>query len=116
MPSSPSPRAALCVLVGAGLALALCGCRSMEAIQADFDAYVETVNACGDDAECTVIYPGCPLGCFTAVRVDRREEAEAYARNLVASYELGGPSCEYDCLAHDPARCDEGHCLVEPTE
>lgn len=98
------------------VALLASGCASEEQLRADFDAHVEESNACVDDAECALISPGCPLGCFAAVRADRLESCEAYAARLVERYELGGASCEYDCIAPGPLRCEEGRCSAAPIE
>ena len=98
------------------LACLVAGCATSEQIQADFDAHVEDSNGCASDAECTVIYPGCPLGCAVAVNAEHAAECAAYAADLIASYERGGASCEYDCIAVGAPFCDEGRCRVDPLE
>jgi hypothetical protein len=99
-----------------GLLLAAAsGCVSEEEIQADFDAHVEESNACELDADCALIFPGCPLGCFVAVRVDRVEECTAFADELIASYEVFGRTCEYDCPEPGEPYCGaDGRCRVGP--
>jgi hypothetical protein len=98
------------------LACLAAGCASSEQIQAEFAAHVEDSNECTSDGECAVIYPGCPLGCSVAVNIEHAEECEAYAADLIASYERGGTRCEYDCIAVSPPYCDEGRCAVDPLE
>lgn len=103
------------LLAGCALASGLVGCApSADQIQADFDEHVAARGACTVDADCAVISPGCPLGCFVAVRADAAEECEAYARELIASYERGGSRCAYDCVVPGPPRCEAGSCRVDP--
>lgn len=104
-------RAAIAVLV-----LLAAGCASAEEIQADFAAHVGASSACVEDAECALIVPGCPLGCFVAVRADAADECTAYAAGLIDEYERSGARCDYDCLAAGPVRCEEGRCTADPIE
>jgi hypothetical protein len=92
----------------------LAGCGpSAEEIQAEFEDHLAANDSCTADTDCTVISPGCPLGCFVAVRADRADACEARARELIDDYESGGESCDYDCAAPGPVRCEAEHCTVD---
>ena len=96
------------------VALAASGCAPSEQEILDaFDEHLAENGSCEVDADCGVVYPGCPLGCFRAVRADRVEETDAYAEDLIADYQRGGRSCVYDCPTHDAPYCDEGRCAVD---
>lgn len=98
-------------------ALLASGCMSAGEASDAFAAHIEESNACASDAECTVIYPGCPLGCAVAVNVEHADECARYAADLIASYERSGESCVYDCIATSAPYCDEeGRCRVDPIE
>lgn len=97
------------------LALLASGCMSADEANAAFAAHVEESNHCASDDECTVVYPGCPLGCWAAVNVEHAAACQAYAADLIASYERADASCAYDCIAAGPPYCDdEGRCRVDP--
>ena len=100
----------------AALVLLATGCASAEEIQAEFAAHVEESNACVEDAECALISPGCPLGCFVSVRADAADACAAYAAQLIDEYERSGARCDYDCIAPGPVRCEEGRCTADPIE
>jgi hypothetical protein len=76
--------------------------------------FVDDHNGCDVAEDCALVFPGCPLGCFEAVSVAHRDEAQAYADRLVRRYERGGRACDYDCMAPAPPRCDAGRCRVDP--
>jgi hypothetical protein len=90
------------------------GPEPLQAVQREFEAYVATVNTCTADSECTVIFPGCPLGCFVAVPEARREQIEAKARAMVAAFAQGGSACVYNCAANGPATCTAQRCTSQP--
>lgn len=95
------------------LVAALLGCgRSEEDIQAEWDETVAASNACQTAAECVLVWPGCPLGCFTAVNSSKKAELEAKAAELIDEYESGGVACEYGCVAPGPLECVGGKCTV----
>jgi hypothetical protein len=95
------------------IALGCASCaRSEEDIQQELDDVVAAASACADASECTLAYPGCPLGCFVAVNAAKKDDVEAKARELINSYQSGGRSCAYDCAAPGPLECVEGHCEV----
>jgi hypothetical protein len=97
------------------LLVAAAGCApGEEEIQQKWDDFVADHNACSAAADCTLIFPGCPLGCFVAVSADSKSEAELEASELIEAYESGGRGCDYDCLAAGPVACVEGRCEVEP--
>jgi len=71
----------LVLSLAAGLGAAGCGAPSAEEIQADFKKYVSSANQCTAAGECAVAFAACPLGCFVAVRADRKADVEAKARS-----------------------------------
>jgi hypothetical protein len=87
---------------------------SEEAIQARFEAFVNTANQCTEASECTIVTPGCPLGCFVSVRADRRAEVEAKAHALVTEYQRWGAHCDYDCAAAGVPTCSDHRCAFAP--
>src|SRR4051812_47404583 len=78
---------------------------SDEDIKQQFAAYVASANSCQQASECAIASAECPLGCFVAVRADRKADVERKARELVAAYERGGASCQYDCVAPGQPAC-----------
>jgi hypothetical protein len=98
------------VLVWSLIALG-CG-RSEQSIKAEFAAYVGGANQCQVAADCAVASPGCPLGCFVAVRSDRKADVENEARSLIQSYQAGGAGCAYDCVVPGPVTCTANRCAV----
>ena len=101
-------------MLGAGGGPRARGPEALEAIRKEFEAYVETVNTCAADSECTVIFPGCPLGCFVAVPEARRKEIEAKAQSMLTEFNGGGTACVYNCAANSPAACTERRCTSRP--
>lgn len=103
------------LLLPALLALA---CATEESIKEEWDAFVEANSRCQVNSDCALVYPGCPLGCLAAVRADAVEEAQAYAKDLIDEWELGGMrNCEYDCMGPTEPSCDAtGKCAVEPLD
>ena len=101
----------------ASLALAALSCApSEEDIKHDFNEFVSKHQACTQDSECTLIHPGCPLGCVTPIATNAATAGEHLAKELIDDYESLGRSCEYDCLALCGAACDAGRCVVvEPS-
>lgn len=93
-------------------AVVLAGCPSSEErIQTRWDAFVAENNTCEVDADCAAVYPGCPLGCATAIRADAVEAGAEVADDLIRRYERGGRSCAYDCIpVGDPECTAEGVC------
>jgi len=90
------------------------GPEPLEALRKGFEGYVETVNACDSDIECTVIFPDCPLGCFVAVPESRRAEVEAKARSMLTEFGGGRTVCAYNCAASSPATCTDRRCTSKP--
>ncbi len=78
-------------------------------MNAKWDTFVEAHSACADVSDCALVYPGCPLGCASAVSAEHAAEAEAYADELVSAYQAGGGGCVYDCAAFALA-CTAGQC------
>lgn len=97
------------LLAFAATLLPACG-PSEEEIKADFAAFVDSANRCEVAADCALVYPGCPLGCYAAVRADRAEEAMRYAAELISDYESGGASCQYDCVEPPRLTCVQLRC------
>lgn len=97
------------------VSVVLFGCGASEQSVSDrWDDYVDEHNTCIDANDCAVVYPGCPLGCFTAVSSDNVAEAEAEAERLVRAYERWGRRCDYDCLPNISPTCEAGRCDVQP--
>ena len=71
------------------LVLSLVGCGDVE--QA-WDEWVDEHNSCEVAADCALVFPGCPLGCATAVNVEFVDDAEAKASRLIGRYERFGRS------------------------
>lgn len=94
--------------------LAAAGCVNETQVQAEFDAHVAENNECAVDADCTVISPGCPIGCFAAVRADAADACQRRANSLIDQWEAGGRSCAYSCIAVGAAYCSEGRCTFDP--
>ena len=84
--------------------------RSEESVKSEFNAYVSAASQCDDAKDCAVAYAACPLGCFVAVRADRKDDVEKKAKDLVAAYERGGSGCAYDCDTPDNLICLGGRC------
>jgi hypothetical protein len=84
--------------------------RSEQSVKSEFNAYVQGANQCQDATECGVAYADCPLGCFVAVRADRKKDVEAKANDLVAEYRRGGQKCVYDCATPGEPICLAGRC------
>jgi hypothetical protein len=82
-------------------------------VQRQFDAYVAGANSCENEGECTTVFPGCPLGCFVAVRNDRKVDVERKARELIEQYSRGGQKCVYDCPAPGPIECRAKRCAAD---
>jgi len=95
------------------LALSAFGCgRTEEDIQEEWDETVAASNACQSAADCVLVSPGCPLGCFAAVNSAKKAEVEAKAADLIDAYESGGVACDYSCIAPGPVECSGGRCAV----
>ncbi len=110
MGSGRAVRAALSFLfVGAGFLA--CGPDADE-VQREFDAFVANVNHCQAADECTIVGPGCPLGCSVAVPASARSAVEAKAAELIRDYERFGARCEYDCGPRGTVDCREGRCVT----
>lgn len=92
--------------------LALSACvPSEDQVQQEWDAFVSENNSCETVDDCVVVYPGCPLGCGTAVSASAEAEARALGESLIAEYERGGQECLYDCAGFEPA-CESGACVA----
>jgi hypothetical protein len=104
--------AAVAVLSAALMTVAGCGALSEDKVKARFDAYVAGANSCERESDCTVVFGACPLGCFVAVRADRKADVEAKARDLLEEYRRGGKGCVYKCAQPGPVSCVERTCRV----
>lgn len=90
--------------------LSLCACSVSESdVQEEWDQFVSQNKSCETVDDCRMIYPGCPLGCGTAVSADAETEAGELGESLISRYERGGQECMYDCLSLDLA-CESGTC------
>lgn len=100
-------------ILSLSLSLLVVGCgRSEEDVQAEWDEIVAASSACQSAAECVLVSPGCPLGCFVAVNSSKKAEVEAKAAELIDDYESGGTACAYGCIAPGPLECVSGKCAV----
>jgi hypothetical protein len=87
---------------------------SEEDVKARFRSTVDGANQCQQASDCALASVHCPLGCFAAVRADRKAEVERVARELVADYERGGAHCDYECVPPGPLTCTAGRCAADP--
>jgi hypothetical protein len=75
---------------------------------AAFEAFVAAHQECETVADCTLIMPGCPLGCYVAVDAASAAEAEQVA--LAARAE--GPACVYRCALPPALACEDSRCVA----
>ena len=87
-----------------------CAAPSEDEIRAEFDSFVGSHNACDDVSECTLIFPGCPLGCYVPINVESADDASAKAKALIDDYESGGRGCAYNCIEATPLACRNHRC------
>lgn len=93
--------------------LAALGCApSEEDVKHDWQEFLDKHQACSQNSDCTLIHPGCPLGCIAAIRADKATEGERVAADLIDDYESAGRSCEYDCIAVCGAACEAERCVI----
>ncbi|HLV19594.1 MAG TPA: hypothetical protein VKZ49_01890 [Polyangiaceae bacterium] len=87
---------------------------SADEVQREFDEFVASVNHCQAADECTLVGPGCPLGCWVAVPTSAKSAVEAKAADLIGDYERFGARCEYGCGPFpETLACREGRCVAE---
>ena len=103
-PQLPPGAAALLTLI---VLLFSPACVSEEQVERE----MEDANYCVTAEECVVIYPGCPLGCWSFVN----EEEEGRIRDLVESFfdQQVGEQCMYDCAGHGEVRCENDRCVAD---
>jgi hypothetical protein len=95
------------------IVLAAVGCAaSEEEVKREFNEFVSEHQACEQDSECTLIQPGCPLGCSVPVASNAAQAGERLARELRDDYERGGRGCDYDCVAVCGVACESNTCTV----
>jgi hypothetical protein len=77
-----------------------------------FEKLVSEHNSCLSSSDCAVVTPGCPLGCYVAVRRSDVPVVESRARELVAE---NGPDCRcmYKCPPEPRPSCANGICTTE---
>ena len=98
-------------LLGTIVLFSLVGCvPSEEEIQAEFDAFTASRKSCEQAEDCTVVTPGCPLGCYAVVAKEHAAAVEKKAHELIEDYERGGQTCDYSCTALPEPRCNDGEC------
>ena len=90
------------------------GC-SMEQIDAEWDTWVDGHNQCEQTADCALVYPGCPLGCYAGVAAEYEDEAARLADDLINRWSMGTRNCDYDCISAE-VECVEERCEVIQTE
>ena len=95
------------------LALAAMGCApSEEEVKADWQEFLAKHQACSADSDCTLVHPGCPLGCASPINVAAAAAGERLAKDLIEDYESGGKSCDYDCVIICGAACEANRCVT----
>jgi hypothetical protein len=94
------------------LLLAACVAPTEEDIQRSFRKVVNESNACTRSGDCTLVSPGCPLGCYAAVNVESAGTVNQRARDLIEDHESQGRACDYGCPAQAHAECRAGRCEV----
>jgi hypothetical protein len=99
------------------MTLAAHGCAPSESeIKLEFADFLSEHQACEHDSDCTLITPGCPLGCSAPIAAAAAAAGERLARDLIADYESGGRSCDYECVFVCGAACKSGRCdVVQPS-
>lgn len=90
------------------------GC-SMEQVDARWEDWVQRHNECELPQDCVLVYPGCPLGCYSAVNAEHEEDAYRVADELVRQWSMGTRGCAYDCISAE-VDCVDLRCEVIPTE
>lgn len=80
-------------------------------VQKQFEAFVAERNACSSTTDCTLVSPGCPLGCGTGVRSEHAEAVSAKAAALIAEAERDRGACAYRCAALH-VECVDARCTA----
>jgi hypothetical protein len=82
------------------------------ALRPEFEATVSEHNSCKTSSDCSVITPGCPFGCYVAVRAIDVALVESRARELVSR---NGSECRcmYKCTQKPRSSCVHGRCTIE---
>jgi hypothetical protein len=88
-------------------------CLSEERASDRWDAWVADHSSCVEDSDCALVYPGCPLGCASAVKASYVDEAQAKADKHIRRYERGGRMCDYKCIGASGPVCVDSRCDVE---
>jgi hypothetical protein len=89
-----------------------CQGRSEESVRNEFTTYVSGANQCVRTSDCTIVSPGCPLGCEVAVRADREAAVMAKAQALIQEYQSGGMGCAYNCGGPAQPVCEQNRCTI----
>ena len=94
-------------------AILICSCTTgiseEEAIQ-QFEEALIGKQFCETDENCTIVSPGCPLGCNVSVNTNYLAELRIIATDLVDKYNSGGQTCDYGCLVAYPV------CVIDRCE
>lgn len=90
-------------------------CTTLVDIQTEWKTFLVELPPCKVDADCAIIEPGCPLGCYTGVLAGRVADAEAVAAELVERYDNGIRPCVYECQPAPPlVICDSDlRCVLD---
>ncbi len=94
----------------------LVSCATATSVQQRWDRFLADRDTCEVEEDCTLVYSGCPLGCYDPVAVDHLEEAEAFAETLIGRYEAAGHSCTFGCPVPPEVTCAAGRCVVLETD
>jgi hypothetical protein len=109
-------------MIGASIALLLtgAGCSAdaptSDDITAKFNEVVAASLECKVDTDCTLVFPGCPLGRYVVVSREKAITVDETARSLLRQYAQKDQACTYEDDGEIPpvAVCGGGTCK-EPT-
>jgi hypothetical protein len=107
------PAPAIADVMGAAVAalVSLNGCSDLADVAGQrFDAALAEAPGCSSDAQCTVLFTECPLGCAHAVALHAVDAMHEHALSLVERYRVGCGDCAYDCDTPSPVACKRGRC------
>ena len=85
------------------------GISEEEAVQ-QFEQALIGKQFCQTDENCTIISPGCPLGCNVSVNTIYSTELQMIGADLVEQFNSGGKGCDYGCVVAYPV------CVIDRCE
>lgn len=87
--------------------LLVVACTPLVEVQGEWDRYLDSLPECETDDDCTVIEPGCPLGCYAGVPVGFEADAREVAAELVDRYRGPLRPCAQECTPPPAPDCPE---------